>query len=80
MNKSYVAVLGMINEITTEKVVLKEIAVTAKDQYEAHKLALFKCNLATGETVFTIKEVKDFRFKQIKIEIIKHFVISKRNA
>ena len=58
MNKSYVAVLGMINETTTEKVVLKEIAVNAKDHYEAHKLALFKCNLSNNETVFAIKEAK----------------------
>lgn len=56
MNKSYVAVLGIINETTTEKVVLKEIAINAKDYYEAHKLALFKCNLANNETVFVIKE------------------------
>ncbi len=56
MNKSYIAVLGMINEVTTEKIVLKEIAVTAKDQYEAHKLAFFKCNLSNNETVFVIRE------------------------
>jgi len=56
MNKSYVAVLGIVNEVTTEKVVLKEIAINAKDHYEAHKLALFKCNLANSETVFAIKE------------------------
>lgn len=56
MNKSYIAVLGMVDEVTTEKIILKEIAVTAKDQYEAHKLALFKCNLSNNETVFVIKE------------------------
>ena len=56
MNKSYVAVIGMINETTTEKVVLKDIAVSAKDHYEAHKIALFKCNVANNETVFVIKE------------------------
>jgi hypothetical protein len=46
----------MVDENTTEEVVLKEIGVTAKDCYEAHKLALFKCNLANNETVFKITE------------------------
>jgi len=49
MNK-YIAVLGLVDEIT------KEISVTAKDHYEAHKTALFKCNLGNKETVFKIKE------------------------
>jgi len=56
MNK-YIAVLGLVDEITTEEIPLKEISVTAKDHYEAHKTALFKCNLGNKETVFKIKEV-----------------------
>jgi len=55
MNK-YIAVLGMVDEVTTEEITLKEIGVTAKDHYEAHKSALFKCNLDEKETVFKIKE------------------------
>jgi len=55
MNK-YIAVLGMVDEVTTEEITLKEIGVTAKDHYEAHKSALFKCNLGEKETVFKIKE------------------------
>jgi len=55
MNK-YIAVLGLVDEITTEEIPLKEISVTAKDHYEAHKTALFKCNLGNKETVFKIKE------------------------
>ena len=55
MNK-YIAVLGAIDEVTTEEITLKEISVTAKDHYEAHKTALYKCNLGNKETVFKIKE------------------------
>ena len=56
MSKSFIAVLGKVDENTNEEIVIKEIAVTAKDHLEAHKVALFKCNLAEGETVFTIKD------------------------
>ena len=55
MNK-YIAVLGTIDEIVGEEIPLKEISVTAKDHYEAHKTALYKCNLGNKETVFKIKE------------------------
>jgi hypothetical protein len=56
MTKQFIAVLGKIDENTTEKIPVKEIAVSARDHLEAHKLALFKCNLAEGETVFQIRE------------------------
>lgn len=56
MGKTYIAVLGRVDENTTEEVVIKEIAVNAKDCFEAHKVALYKCDLVAGETVFTIKE------------------------
>ena len=55
MNK-FIAVLVIVDEVTTEEITLKEIGVTAKDQYEAHKTALYKCNLGNKETVFKIKE------------------------
>lgn len=56
MIKQFIAVLGKIDENTTEEIILKEIGVNAKDYLEAHKLALFKCNLSENETVFQIKE------------------------
>lgn len=56
MTKPFIAVLGKIDENTTEEIPLKEIAVNAKDHFEAHKVALFKCNLQEGETVFSIKD------------------------
>lgn len=56
MSKTYIATIGTIDEITTEEIPLREIAVNAKDVYEAHKVALFKCNLKEKETVFNIKE------------------------
>ena len=65
--KSYIAVLGKIDENTTEEITLKEIAVAAKNSREAHKVALFKCNLPDGEIVFYIKEASTklvkFNFK-----------------
>ena len=54
--KSYIAVLGKVDENTTEEIVTKEIAVTAKDHFQAHKAAFYKCNFAEGETVFFIRE------------------------
>jgi len=56
MNRSFIAVIGIVNEVTTEEIALKEIAVSAKDKYEAHKIALFKCNLSENETVFKLTE------------------------
>lgn len=71
MMKSYIAVLGKIDENTTEEITLKEIAVTAKNHLEAHKVALFKCNFSEGETVFTIKEATS---KQVKFNYKTGFV------
>jgi hypothetical protein len=56
MSKTYIATIGTVDEVTTEEIPLKEIAVSAKDIYEAHKTALFKCNLSNKETVFKIKD------------------------
>ena len=58
MSKTYIAIIGTVDEITTEEIPIKEIAITAKDVYEAHKLALFKCNLSSNETVFKIRDSK----------------------
>ena len=55
MNK-YIAALGIVDDLLGEEIPLKEISVTAKDQYEAHKVAFYKCNLGNKETVFKIKE------------------------
>ena len=58
MNRSYIAVIGTINDITTEEYTVKEINVLASSHYEAHKIAFFKCNLENNESVFFIKESK----------------------
>jgi hypothetical protein len=55
MNK-YIAALGIVDENLGEEIPLKEISVTAKDQYEAHKIALFKCNLINKEAVLKVKD------------------------
>ena len=68
MTKSFIAVLGKVDENTTEEITLKEIAVNAKDYLEAHKLAFYKCNIAEGEIVFQIREadtrIVKFDFKR----------------
>ena len=69
--KSYIAVLGKIDNNTTEEIVLREIAVTAADHFQAHKVALFKCNLSEEETVFLIK---DSATKVIKFDHKKGFI------
>jgi hypothetical protein len=64
VNKSYIAVIGIYDANTTEIIVLKETGVQAKDQYEAHKLALFKCNLQEKQDVLRIIELtsRNIRF------------------
>lgn len=56
VNKSYIAVIGIHDTNTTETIVLKETSIQAKDQYEAHKLALFKCDLQENQDVLRIIE------------------------
>ena len=63
MMKSYIAVLGRIDENTTEEVVLKEIAIAASDHYQAHKAAFYKCVLGNNETVFFIRDADTRRVK-----------------
>lgn len=71
MSKTYIAVIGIVDELTTEEIPLKEIAVNARDVYEAHKNALFKCNLGNNETVF---KIKDGSSKAVVFEHRKGFV------
>jgi hypothetical protein len=61
--KSYIAVLGRIDENTTEEVVLKEIAITAADHFQAHKAAFYKCIVSNGETVFFVREADTRKVK-----------------
>jgi hypothetical protein len=56
MNRSFIAVIGTIDRDTTEEIALKEIAISAKDKYEAHKVALYKCNFSENESVFKLTE------------------------
>lgn len=53
-NKAFIAVIGIYDAITTETTILKETAVQAKNHYEAHKLALLKCNLQENQDVLRI--------------------------
>lgn len=71
MNQSYIAIIGVYDENTTEIVVHKETGVTAKDVYEAHKLALFKCNLKEKQDVLRIA---DANTKRILFDFQKGFL------
>jgi hypothetical protein len=75
MSKSYIAVLGYVDENTTEEVTTKEFALPAKDHLEAHKAALFKCNLSQGETVFFIKEAST---RLVKFDYKKGFITAEK--
>lgn len=70
MNKLYIAVIGIYNEITTEQIALKETGVQAKNQYEAHKIALHKCSVADRQTVLRIFEAST---KILKYDHLKGF-------
>jgi hypothetical protein len=54
MKKTYIVIIGLYDENTTEQIALKEIGVQAKDALEAHKIAFLKCNLTTKETVLKV--------------------------
>lgn len=56
MNTLYIATLGVYDENTTEQINLKEIGIQAKDEYEAHKKAMFKCNAQDNQLVIRITE------------------------
>lgn len=68
---NYLAIIGIYNADTTEIIVLKEFGVKAKDQYEAHKLALFKCNLQEKQEVLRIIEASN---RQIRFDFKKGFL------
>lgn len=69
--KLFIAVIGIYDAVTTEVITLKEIGVNAKDQYEAHKLALMKCNLRENQDVLKIVEAST---KSIKFDFQKGFI------
>jgi len=71
VNKSYVAVIGIYDTNTTETIVLKETGIQAKDQYEAHKLALFKCDLQENQDVLRIIEASS---RIVKFDFQKGFL------
>jgi|APCry1669189768_1035252.scaffolds.fasta_scaffold00581_3 hypothetical protein len=52
--KKFIAVIGLYDEVTTEQIALKEIIVTATDIYQAHKEALYKCNLQENQLVLRL--------------------------
>jgi len=56
MSNPFIAVIGIYDEFTTEQITIKETRVDAKDVYEAHKLALFKCNIKENQTVLKLFE------------------------
>jgi predicted nucleic-acid-binding protein len=61
--KSYIAVIGTVDENTTEEVVLKEIAIAATDHFQAHKAAFYKCIVGNKETVFFVREADTRKVK-----------------
>ena len=69
--KSYIAVLGRIDENTTEEVVLREIAIAASDHFQAHKAAFYKCIQGNNETVFFIREADS---RKVRYDYKKGFV------
>jgi hypothetical protein len=70
MNSPFIALLGSYDEITTERIVLKEIKVEARDRYEAHKLALFKCNLKEGQIVL---QIHDYTSRRVLFDFVNGF-------
>jgi len=56
MNTLYIATLGVYDENTTEQINLKEIGIQARDEYEAHKKAMLKCNVQDNQLVIRITE------------------------
>lgn len=62
MLKSYIVVLGIYDENTTEQTILTEIEIKAPSVYEAHKNALLKCNLRENHTVLRITQSRNLIF------------------
>lgn len=60
---NFIAVIGLYDENTTEQIALKEIGIQARDEYEAHKKAIFKCNLQENQIVLKLFEADGRKLK-----------------
>lgn len=70
MSIPFIAVIGIYDENTTEQVTVKELRVDAKDIYEAHKLALYKCDFKENHTVLKLFE---YNTRKILFDHLKGF-------
>ena len=60
---NFIAVIGLYDENTTEQIALKEISIQARDEYEAHKKAIFRCNLRENQIVLKLFEADGRKLK-----------------
>ena len=60
---NFIAVIGLYDENTTEQIALKEIGIQARDEYEAHKKAIFRCNLRENQIVLKLFEANGRKLK-----------------
>ena len=60
---NFIAVIGLYDENTTEQIALKEIGIQARDEYEAHKKAIFRCNLRENQIVLKLFEADGRKLK-----------------
>jgi hypothetical protein len=67
---NFIAIIGLYDENTTEQIALKEIGIQAKDEYEAHKKAIYKCDLRDHQIVLKIFEANG---RQLKFDFQKGF-------
>lgn len=72
MSKPFIAVIGIYDENTTEQVTIRETRIEAKDVYEAHKLALFKCDFKDNHTVLKLFE---YDTRKVLFDHLKGFTI-----
>lgn len=70
MSIPFIAVIGIYDENTTEQVTVKELRVDAKDIYEAHKLALYKCDFKENHIVLKLFE---YNTRKILFDHLKGF-------
>jgi hypothetical protein len=60
---NFIAIIGLYDENTTEQIALKEIGIQARDKYEAHKKAIYKCDLRDNQIVLKIFEANGRKLK-----------------
>jgi hypothetical protein len=60
---NFIAIIGLYDENTTEQIALKEISIQARDEYEAHKKAIFKCNERENQLVLKVLEANGRKLK-----------------